>query len=176
MDFTNISAKELMPQLEDKRKELHLSYQNVADACGVSQSTIIRAFKLEVEPSLTLLQQIVSTLRFEFVQNPIIPANATTEEYIQHLKNVIEFERKDKKIRLDQAEADRNKAVSEERREKRWWRATTIILMLAFVGLFFYDFTHLDRGWIQEYLDAHRVIEQAIMDFGEWIGGMGWIA
>lgn len=163
MDFTNISVGDLMPRLEDKRKEMHLSYQNVADACNVSQSTIIRAFKLEVEPSLSLLQQIVSTLRYEFVQTPILPPNATNEEYIEHLKDVIEFERKDKKIRLDQEESNKNKAVNEERREKRWWRASTIILMLAFVALFFYDFTHLDRGWIQEYLKSHDLVSQVYL-------------
>lgn len=163
MDFTNISVNELMPRLEDKRKEMHLSYQNVADACDVSQTTIIRAFKLEVEPSVSLLQRIVATLKYEFIQPPIPPANATNEEYIQHLKDVIEFERKDKKIRLDQKEADKNKDVHEERREKSWWRASTIILMLAFVALFFYDFSHLDRGWIQEYLKSHDLVSRVYL-------------
>lgn len=42
MDFSTINLDALVPKLEARRVSLNLSYQNVADACNVSQSTIIR--------------------------------------------------------------------------------------------------------------------------------------
>lgn len=176
MDFTKIDVNELVTDLDAKRKELNLSYQNVADACNVSQSTIIRIFKKDSEPTLTVLQQIVSILEYEFVQAPIAPINASNEEYIRYLHEIIEFERKDKKIRLDQQAAKHNMAINQERREKRWWRGTAIALMGTFVALFFYDFTHLDRGWIQEYLKSHTTISKAYLAVRGWMEGKKWNA
>lgn len=163
MDFTKIDVQELIPELDAKRKELNYSYQNIADACNVSQSTIIRIFKQETEPPLSILQQIVSILEYEFVRTPIAPSNATTEEYIQYLHDIIDFERRDKKIRLDQQAARHNMAMNQERREKRWWRGTAIAMMGTFIALFFYDFTHLDRGWIQEYLKSHDLVSRVYL-------------
>lgn len=176
MDFTKIDVQELVPALDVRRKELNYSYQNIADACNVSQSTIIRIFKQDTEPPLSVLQQIVSILEYEFAQSPIAPSNASNEEYIQYLHDIIDFERKDKKIRLDQQVAKHNMAMNQERREKRWWRGTAIALMGAFIALFFYDFTHLDRGWIQEQLKSNATISKAYMAVRGWLEGKKWNA
>lgn len=176
MDFTKIDVQELVTALDVRRKELNYSYQNIADACNVSQSTIIRIFKQDTEPPLSVLQQIVSILEYEFAQSPIAPSNASNEEYIQYLHDIIDFERKDKKIRLDQQVAKHNMAMNQERREKRWWRGTAIALMGAFIALFFYDFTHLDRGWIQEQLKSNATISKAYMAVRGWLEGKKWNA
>lgn len=56
MDFSTIDLDALIPKLEDRRISLNLSYQNVADACNVSQSTIIRIFKRQADPSIVVLR------------------------------------------------------------------------------------------------------------------------
>lgn len=55
MDFSTINLDALVPKLEARRVSLNLSYQNVADACNVSQSTIIRIFKRQADPSIVVL-------------------------------------------------------------------------------------------------------------------------
>ena len=54
MDFSTINLDALVPKLEARRVALNLSYQNVADACNVSQSTIIRIFKRQADPSIVV--------------------------------------------------------------------------------------------------------------------------
>lgn len=58
MDFSTIDLDALVPKLEARRVSLNLSYQNVADACNVSQSTIIRIFKRQADPSIVVLKSI----------------------------------------------------------------------------------------------------------------------
>lgn len=149
MDFNDINLDSLIFDLDEKRKELGLSYQNIADSCNVSQTTIIRLFKRDGDPAFSTLQKVVATLQYEFVQHPIAPADASPEQYTQYLIDCIAFERKDKKIRLEQQEAKHNCRQNEAKREKRIWMVLALVLAFTFVILFLYDFAHLDRGWIQ---------------------------
>lgn len=155
MDFNDIDLDSLIPDLEKKRKELGLSYQNVADSCNVSQATIIRLFKREADPSFSTLQKVVSTLKLDFVQSPTAPADATMEEYNQYLRDCIAFERKDKKIRLDQQEAQFNRIRNENRRVIVVLGGIVGILVIFICGVLVYDVTHPDRGWIQAVMGGY---------------------
>ena len=73
MDLSSVDIGVLLSELEEKRLALHLSYQSVADACGVSQATIIRIFKQKVEPSAALLQKIASAVKYESSPSALIP-------------------------------------------------------------------------------------------------------
>lgn len=149
MNFDDIDLQAFVTQLDERRQTLNLSYQNVADCCNVSQKTIMRLFKHESDPSFTLLQKVVSALQYDFVQSPTAPANATMEEYAQYLRDCIAFERKDKKIRLDQQEARFNRLRNENRRVIVVLGGIVGILVIFICGVLVYDFTHPDRGWIQ---------------------------
>lgn len=172
MNFDGIEVNNFIMQLDEKRKAMNLSYQNVADACNVSQRTIIRLFKQEGDPSFSLMQKVISALEFEFVRTPVAPVNNSTEEYIQYLQNIIDFERKDKKIRLDQQEAKHNRYRNETRRIIMVVIGVLSILLFAICGLFVYDFAHLDRGWIQAVQSgyttsaSHNSILSALNSFG----------
>lgn len=174
MDFNDIDLDSLIPDLEKKRKELELSYQNIADSCNVSQSTIIRLFKRDGDPSFSTLQKVVATLQYEFVQTPIAPANTTSEQYTQYLIDCIAFERKDKKIRLEQQEAKSNRRQKEIQREKRFWMGLAIVLGTIFVILFVYDFAHLDRGWIQAMQGGYKsTAYDAFLAVKSWLKNLG---
>ena len=71
MDFSTIDLDALIPKLEDRRVSLNLSYQNVADACNVSQSTIIRIFKRQADPSIVVLRSILAAVKYDIVTPPI---------------------------------------------------------------------------------------------------------
>lgn len=43
----------------------------------------------------------------------------------------------------------------QDRREKVAWMVTALVLIAVFVLLFLYDFSHLDRGWIQKEIDRY---------------------
>lgn len=149
MDFNNIDIPALIDQLEERRQSLNLSYQNVADSCDVSQKTMMRFFKHESDPTVSLLQRVVAALQYEFAQTPVPPPDTSTEDYIQYLRSCIDFERKDKKIRLDQQESRFNRLRNENRRVIVVLGGIVGILVIFICSVLIYDVTHPDRGWIQ---------------------------
>lgn len=149
MNFDGIDLKTFVDQLDLRRQSLNLSYQTVADCCNVSQKTIMRLFKHESDPTFTLLQKVVAALQYESAQSPIAPQGPATEDYIQYLRDCIAFERKDKKIRLDQQEAQFNRIRNENRRLIVVMGGIIGILVIFICGVLIYDVTHPDRGWIQ---------------------------
>lgn len=64
MDFSQ-NASEIITELSRLRSARNLSYQAVADACEVSQTTIIRVFNGETEPSYALLQKIAAAVQYK---------------------------------------------------------------------------------------------------------------
>lgn len=115
MDFSTIDLDALIPKLEDRRISLNLSYQNVADACNVSQSTIIRIFKRQADPSIVVLRSILAAVKYDIVTPPM-PDEGSENEQIEYLKKSIEFEREDKIVRLAQQEAQFMRQHNEDRR------------------------------------------------------------
>ena len=95
MDFSTIDLDALIPKLEDRRVSLNLSYQNVADACNVSQSTIIRIFKRQADPSIVVLRSILAAVKYDIVTPPM-PDEGSENEQIEYLKKSIEFDRGDR--------------------------------------------------------------------------------
>lgn len=148
MKITDTDLSVLIPQLEQRRRELNYTYQNVADACGVSQTTIIRLLKGEGDPTFGTLQKAIAFLGMEYAEAPVSPESPSQEEYIQYLKDCIHFEREDKRIQRDRQEARHNLDSRERKRKNNINVALNVLYSLAFVALFVYDFTHLDRGWI----------------------------
>lgn len=148
MDFSTIDLDALIPKLEDRRVSLNLSYQNVADACNVSQSTIIRIFKRQADPSIVVLRSILAAVKYDIVTPPM-PDEGSENEQIEYLKKSIEFEREDKIVRLAQQEAQFMRQHNEDRRLVRICSIICIILVLFVCFFFGYDIANLDRGWIQ---------------------------
>ena len=145
MDFSTIDLDALIPKLEDRRVSLNLSYQNVADACNVSQSTIIRIFKRQADPSIVVLRSILAAVKYDIVTPPM-PDEGSENEQIEYLKKSIEFEREDKIVRLAQQEAQFMRQHNEDRRLVRICLIICIILVIFVCFLFGYDIANLDRG------------------------------
>lgn len=148
MDFSTIDLDALIPKLEDRRISLNLSYQNVADACNVSQSTIIRIFKRQADPSIVVLRSILAAVKYDIVTPPM-PDEGSENEQIEYLKKSIEFEREDKIVQLAQQEAQFMRQHNEDRRLVRICLIICIILVIFVCFFFGYDIANLDRGWIQ---------------------------
>lgn len=149
MDLSNLDLDTFVPELDARRQSLNLSYQNVADACCVSQSTIIRFFKRDSDPTVTLLQKVIAAVRYECAVAPSPPVNPTIDEQLVHLQDLVKYEREDKRIRLAQQVAAHNQQHREDFRARVISLSLAGVLALFICGLFAYDLTHLDRGWIQ---------------------------
>ena len=110
MDFSHEPA-ELIAEFSRLRTARGLSYQAVADACGVSQSTIIRVFNGETEPSYSLLQKIASAVQYNPEKEIIRPPEFSRDGYIAYLQDTIIGDNEDHNRRVMQLQAHYNMNV-----------------------------------------------------------------
>ena len=149
MDLSNVDLGVLLAELEEKRQSLHLSYQSVADACGVSQTTIMRIFKRKVEPTAAMLQKIASAVKYESSSSALIPQGYSPEEYIKYQQELMDQERQIHERRARQQEAHYNMLLHRERRTILILSIILMLLVAAFIIWLIIDVTHPDVGWIQ---------------------------
>ena len=169
LDFSNIDLDIFIPELDARRSALNMSYQNVADACGVSQTTIIRIFKRQTEPTLAMLQKIATAVRLEPKREEIILAGYTQEDYIRYLQKSLEATKEEHAVRMAQQEAHYNMLLAEK---NRWikYLFTAVILVAGFlVAWLIIDVTHPTVGWIQREVayneaDGLRAIVMGVKD------------
>ena len=129
MKITNVDQNQLLLDLDAQRKVMNLSYQNVADACEVSQATIMRVFKRQTEPTFEMLQKIAAAVHYDAKPAPVMLEGYTKEEYIVYLQRLIERREEDFKIREAKAEARHNVAINQKTRTIR--NLSIAIAMLA---------------------------------------------
>lgn len=139
----------LVAELDSLRAAKNMSYQQLADACGVSKSTIYRTISGATEPTVQLIQSIAAAVQYEPDAPETFPSDFTQDSYIAYLQNRIIQKDADQKAHVRQLHAHYNMLMRQARREKIVWMVLAIAFALTFVALFLYDFANLDRGWIQ---------------------------
>lgn len=149
MKLTNVDQNQLLLDLDAQRKAMNLSYQNVADACDVSQATIMRVFKRQTEPTFDLLQKIAAAVHYDAKPAPVMLEGYTKEEYISYLQKLIERREEDFKIREAKAEARHNAAINQKTRTIRYLTVCLAALAAGFIIWLIIDVTHPTVGWVQ---------------------------
>lgn len=149
MKITNVDQNQLLLDLDAQRKAMNLSYQNVADACDVSQATIMRIFKRQTEPTFDLLQKIAASVHYDAKPAPVMLEGYTKEEYISYLQKLIERREDDFKIREAKEEARYNMTISQKTRTIRMLTVCIIILATGFIAWLILDITHPTLGWFR---------------------------
>lgn len=89
MDFQG-NVSDVLMQLDGLRLEKGLSYQAVADGCGLSKSTVCRILSGQSEPTIQQLQVIAATVQYKPEGAMVIPQDATQEAHIAYLKELIQ--------------------------------------------------------------------------------------
>lgn len=151
MDFYD-DLREKMTEFDTLRIAKGLSYQDVADACEVSKATVYRALTGRTEPSAVLVQKIAAIVQYVPPQEIAELKDYSHDGYVDYLQKLLVQERTDTSRRIKQIQAHYNMLL------KRNYRAMLVlsIILGAFVlflcALILYDFTHLDRGWVQAIL------------------------
>ncbi|MBR2319505.1 MAG: helix-turn-helix transcriptional regulator [Clostridia bacterium] len=116
-DFTKADLDVVIPDIDRQRQAMHMSYQAMADACDVSQTTIIRVIKRQTSPTFDLLQKMAAAVRYEPTQQDVIlPQGYTPDDYIEYLKRLVTRQRGDYERQLLQAEAQYNRLRNQDRR------------------------------------------------------------
>lgn len=149
MNLAKISQDQLLQELDALRIAQNLSYQNVADACNVSQSTVIRAFKRQTEPTLELLQKIAAAVSYEPSREPIVLQGFTQADYIDFLQRTIVAEKEEYQLREAKAEARHNMLMNQKNRTIKYLSAIMFLFAIGFISWLIIDVTHPDIGWFQ---------------------------
>ena len=149
MDFASADVESLLSDFDVRRQSLHLSYQNLADSCGVSQATVIRIFRRQAEPNIPMLQKLAAAVKYMPREEPLVPESYSQSGYIQFLQESIAREKTAHEMRLRQQEAHYNLLLQHERRTVKTVSLILLLLVLAFICWLIIDVTHPEIGWIQ---------------------------
>lgn len=149
MEFSgDISA--LMQELDALREARGLSYQDVADACGVSKATVHRALTgATVEPSLPLVQKIAAAVQYKPPREPVAQEDYTKDGYITYLRANMVQQSEDNDRRVQQLHAHYNRLLAQEKRTIRMLALALSLLIAAFIIWLIIDVTHPTIGWFQ---------------------------
>ena len=139
MNLANANIDVLLTELNAKRSAMHISYQSLADACEVSQATVIRVLKRQTDPSLPLLQKMAIALKYEPKQEPIVLNSYTQEDYVLFLRQSLEREIEDSKLQLAHQEAHYNQLLAQKTRTISILCIAVVIFALAFISLLILD-------------------------------------
>lgn len=143
----NIS--DILAELDGVRIARGMSFQDVADCCAFSKSTVCRILNGQSDATVQQLQLIAAAVQYKPQQPEVTPVGYTQEDYIAFLQASIQRQADDTELRIRSLHAHYNGLLRQSRRNRNLWAGVAIALIAAFVSLFAYDFLHLDRGWIQ---------------------------
>lgn len=146
----------LIAELDRLRIARNMSYQQLADACGVSKSTIHRTLTCGTEPTMQLLQAIAAAVQYEPDATEEFPEDFSQDGYIAYLQSRLIQKDADHRLHVQQLHAHYNMLRRQDRREKDVWMVLAIVFALTFVALFLYDFANVDRGWIQRIYGVYQ--------------------
>lgn len=150
LNLANANIDVLLTELNAKRIAMHMSYQNLADACQVSQATVIRVLKHQSDPSLPLLQKMAIALKYEPKQEPIVLTSYTQDDYVRFLQQSLEREIEDSKLQQSQQEAHYNMLLAQKTRTITLLAAALMLLASAFITWLIFDIISPSSGWIQQ--------------------------
>lgn len=148
-----------LSKYEEERRRRGITFQELADATGISVSTLQRYCQGNVKsPSLTVVEALNKALKVENqvesdVQSMIDPI---LESHIIELEQVNDKHAKE----LEKLEIEKNKQVRRIRCEKYACAALAVCLAAILIGLLLYDYSRPAKGWIQrDYQDSISLTE-----------------
>lgn len=172
MDLANADLDILLSELDALRTSQNMSYQNVADACNVSQATVIRIFKRQTEPTMAMLQKIAVAVRYEPKREQIVLTGYTQEDYISFLQRSLEAEKEEQQIRLAQQEAHYNLLLNQKTRLNVLLGAVLFLFAAAFITWLIIDVTHPHIGWFQRavsYFSSSGSVGNLFLSIRDWL-------
>lgn len=150
MDLSNVNIEALIAALDGQRISMKMSYQAVADACGVSQTTIMRILKKQTEPTMAILQQIAHAVKYEPSHEPIVLEDYTKDAYIKYLHQSLEEEKLEQGVRLAQQEAHYNMLIAQKTRTITILSVALALVSVFLVGWLIMEILIPTQGWIRQ--------------------------
>lgn len=149
MDVAAIKVEKIIAELNRQRGEQGMSYQAIADACEVSQTTIIRIFKGEAEPTITMLQSIAAAVQYKPQEEPLLPpADCSQSQYTEYLVAALRQQANDNSRHIAELRTHYSMLHQQDRRTILWLSVSIVILVVFLVSWLIFDILHPEIGWI----------------------------
>lgn len=161
MDW-GISPAELVLELETMRAARGMSYQAVADACGVSKATIHRTLSGATEPTMQLLQSIAAAVQWKPTDAPSPPIDPTRESYAAYLVSELEHRDAEHDRRVQQLHAHYNMLRRQDRRTILWLSICLTAVVAFLVLWLIIDVTHPTVGWVRREVSLYTAVSATV--------------
>lgn len=144
-----MEISDLLSELDALRIQRGMSYQAVADACGVSKATIYRTLTGVTEPTVQLVQRIQAAVQYvpPSVQQPP-PASFSKEEYAEFLRETIIRQDEEYSRHIAQLQTHYSLLRRQDRRSIAVLAAAVAVLVIFLVVWLVLDILHPGAGWI----------------------------
>lgn len=145
-----MDVSDLLVKLDALRVARGMSYQALADACGVSKATIYRALTGATEPTARLVQQIEAAVQYTPeapVQLP--PPHHSMEEYVEYLQSTLTRQNEDYKRHIMQLQTHYSMLHRQDRRTILFLSIGVTVLVIFLIFWLVLDILHPEIGWIK---------------------------
>ena len=144
-----MEISDLLAELDALRVQRGMSYQAVADACGVSKATIYRTLTGVTEPTIQLVQRIEAAVQYVPPHSrQLPPTNCTTEEYIEYLRQTIPSPSQEYARHITPLQTHYSMLRRQDRRAIAILSVAVTVLVVFLVGWMIFDIIHPGIGWI----------------------------
>lgn len=143
-----MEISDLLSELDALRIQRGMSYQAVADACGVSKATIYRTLTGATEPTIQLVKRIEAAVQYvpPSAQQP--PANCSQEEYAEFLRETIIRQEQEYFRHITQLQTHYSLLRRQDRKSIAVLAAAVTVLVIFLVVWLVLDILHPGAGWI----------------------------
>lgn len=151
MDVAAIQVSKIIKEINEQRNAQGLSYQAIADACEVSQTTIIRILKGETEPTVTMLQSIAAAVQYKQPpEDHSPPSDIDKDKYIEYLRFLIRQQTVDHDRHSAEMRTHYSMLHRQDRRTITLLAICVAILVIFLVTWLVFDILHPEIGWIRQ--------------------------
>lgn len=144
-----MEISDLIAELDAKRLERGMSYQAVADACGVSKATIYRTLTGVTEPTAQLLQHIEAAVQYVPPVPDTLPPAECSEAYVDYLRASLRQQTEDYNRHIAQLQTHYSMLHRQDRRTITFLAACVTVLVIFLIFWLILDILHPEIGWIR---------------------------
>lgn len=145
-----MEISELISRLDTKRLERGMSYQAVADACGVSKATIYRTLTGVTEPTAQLLNHIEAAVQYVPPVQDQLPPVECSEAYINYLRAALHQQTEDYNRHIAQLQTHYSMLHRQDRRTITFLSVCVTVLVTFLILWLVLDLFYTGIGWIQQ--------------------------
>lgn len=141
---------DLLVKLDTLRIARGMSYQTVADACGVSKATIYRALTGVTEPTAQLVQRMEAAVQYNpECDTQIPPPNHSPEEYVDYLRATIARQTEEYNRHVTQLQTHYSMLHRQDRRTILFLSIGVTVLVIFLIFWLVLDILRPGIGWIK---------------------------